>query len=106
MPVKRPKHNAPAKAEEQTSGKGGQKQYDNTNRGVLFLNDKEGNDARPDYQGFADIELPAGSKAGDVVNFRLAGWIKTPKAGGDDFLSLTVQIKQEGGGQKKLGKKS
>ena len=78
-------HRGTAKAEEQTSGKGGKKQYDNTNRGVLFLNNKDGNEQRPDYQGFADIELPEGSIAGDVVSFRLAGWIKTPKAGGDDF---------------------
>lgn len=92
--VSRPAHKAPARAPEEKDGpkKGkGTKSYDNTNRGALFLNDKDGNEARPDYTGTVDLEIPADVKSGDVVKFRIAGWTKTPNAGGDDFLSLNFQ---------------
>lgn len=55
--------------------------YDNTNRGVLFKNDKEGNEARPDYTGKIDI---------DGKEMRLAAWIKQSKDGTKKFLSLNV----------------
>jgi hypothetical protein len=56
--------------------------YDNTNTFVLFKNDKDGNEARPDYTG--TVELEGGKK------LRLAAWVKTPKSGGEDFLSGRV----------------
>jgi hypothetical protein len=57
-------------------------QYDNTNRGVLFRNDKGDNESRPDYRGKLNIE---------GTEYWISGWVKTPKSGGQKFLSLTVK---------------
>jgi hypothetical protein len=107
MPIKkakkpsRPPHRAPAKAPEQESkrsgGKGG-KPFDNTNRGVLFPNDKDGNEKRPDYTGNADIKIPDGAKPGQVIKFRLSGWVK--EYAGGKLLSLTVQKADKQGNSK------
>jgi hypothetical protein len=55
--------------------------YDNTNRGALFKNDKQGNDARPDYTGKINIE-------GD--EYFLSAWLKKAKSGAT-FMSLSVK---------------
>lgn len=101
--VARPPHKAPAKAKEQSEGRrsSGQKTFDNTNRGALFLNDKDGNDARPDYTGTVDVKVPDDASPGDLVKFRVAGWTKTPNSGGDDFLSLSLQEADKQGSNKK-----
>lgn len=94
---KRPPHKAPAKAPQETGGRrsggngGGQKKFDDTDRGVLFENDKEGNEARPDVTGKITIKIPDGASAGDVVEFRLAGW-KKPYGDGQELLSLLVSL--------------
>lgn len=54
--------------------------YDNTNKGVLFKNDKKGNEKAPDYTG----KLNVGGK-----EWSLAGWKKESKAG-TTFLSLSI----------------
>lgn len=61
--------------------KSGDKQvsYDNTNSGVLFKNDKEGNEKRPDYTGKIDV---------GGTEMRLAAWLREGKSG--KFLSLKV----------------
>jgi uncharacterized protein (DUF736 family) len=58
-------------------------EYDNTNRGVLFKNDKKETDNHPDYTGSLDVD-------GD--EFFLSAWIKTSKAG-KKFMSLSVKLK-------------
>jgi hypothetical protein len=58
-------------------------QYDNTNTGVLFINDKQGNDKRPDRKGSINI---------DGVDYWLSGWLKEGAKG--PFLSLKVEIKE------------
>lgn len=65
-----------------TQGKksGGQKEYDNSNRGVLFPNDKEGNESRPDYTGKINV---------DGVDKRLAAWV-TPNDRVGDYLRIVV----------------
>ena len=106
--VKRPAHKAPAKAqEEKGSGRGsnrgsggGKKSFDNTNRGALFPNDKDGNEKRPDHTGIADIEIPEGCKPGQVVKFRLAGWERESQ-NGDPYLSLTIQKADKQGSNRK-----
>lgn len=60
-------------------------EYDNTNSGVLFKNDKDGNEKRPDYTGEINV---------DGKDLRLAAWIKT-SAKGTKFLSLRVSEKEE-----------
>jgi uncharacterized protein (DUF736 family) len=62
------------------------KQYDNNNRGVLFANDKKGNDKRPDYRGTIVV---------DNTDFNISGWIKRSQKTGDAFLSLSIEPKKE-----------
>jgi len=59
--------------------------YDNNMRGVLFKNDKQGNDKRPDYRGSAVIEN---------VDFNVSGWIKSSKKDGSKFMSLSFEAKK------------
>jgi hypothetical protein len=62
------------------------REYDNTNRGVLFKNDKEGGNPNwPDYRGSINV---------DGKEFWLDAWIKeSKKPGGKKFMSLTVKPK-------------
>jgi len=67
------------------------KQYDNTNKGVLFLNDRKEHDNHPDRKGSINIE---------GKEYWLSGWDKQTSKG--DTISLSVQpkeSKQNGGGQ-------
>jgi len=70
-------------------------QYDNTNRGVLFRNQrKESGDNKPDYTGKLDVN-------GEEVF--ISGWVKEVKNGeraGEKFLSLAVQNKNQANGQR------
>jgi hypothetical protein len=63
-----------------------EKQYDNTNRGVLFKNDPQGNPKRPQYRGSLNV-------GGEEYN--LSAWIKESKKTGDKFLSLSVEAKKD-----------
>lgn len=56
------------------------KQYDNTNRGVLFQNNKKGNEKAPDYKGNINF---------NGVEKQLSGWKKKDK-NGNTFLSLSI----------------
>lgn len=60
------------------------KQYDNNMSGVLFKNDKKGNDKRPDYRGSAVI---------DNVDLNISAWIKRSQKTGDAFMSLRFEAK-------------
>ena len=55
--------------------------YDNTNKGSLFKNDKGDNPNRPDYQGKINVK---------GEEFRLSAWIQTPKSGGNKYLAINV----------------
>lgn len=59
--------------------------------GVLFQNDKRGNDAAPDYSGTMELRYFNAEK-------RIAGWKKS--SGGKPFLSLSVSDQQEGGNRR------
>lgn len=63
-----------------------EKQYDNSNSGALFKNDKEGNEKRPDYRGTLDV---------DGVEYELSAWLRTSKKG-VKFMSLKVREKTLG----------
>lgn len=57
-------------------------QYDNTNTGVLFKNDKGDNDKRPDYKGRVNC---------GGVDFKLSAWIREKKDGSGKYMSLKVE---------------
>ena len=62
--------------------------FDNTNTFVLFKNDKDGNEKRPDYTGNINI---------DGFEKKIAAWIREGARG--KFLSGTISEPYNPGGQ-------
>ena len=62
-------------------------QYDPNMKGVLFRNDKSGNEKRPDYRGSAVI---------NNVDYNLSAWIKASQKTGDKYMSIKIEPKGEG----------
>lgn len=60
-------------------------EYDNTNSGALFKNERKETENQPDYTGSVNVE---------GTEFWLSGWIKESKAG-KKFMSLSVRAKDE-----------
>lgn len=58
-------------------------EYNNTDRGALFKNDKQDSDGAPDYKGNVNV---------GGTEYWLSAWIKTSKAGAK-YMSLSVQAK-------------
>jgi hypothetical protein len=67
-------------------------EYDNTNRGALFKNDKEGNDKRPDYRGNALIECPCCRAKSDM---KVSSWLREKRDGSGKFLSMSYEPKDQ-----------
>jgi hypothetical protein len=61
-------------------------QYDNTNSGALFRNDKAGNEKRPDYKGSLNI---------DGVDYWLSAWLRDKKDGSGKYMSLKAERKEQ-----------
>jgi len=70
-------------------------EYDNRNSGALFVNDKEGNDKRPDKTGKLVID-PEDFVPGDdgLVTIYLAAWIKESDKVGE-YYSLKASPPKE-----------
>lgn len=58
--------------------------YDNTNRGALFKNDRKEKDSHPDWNGSINVE---------GVDYYLNAWVKDGKKG--KFFSLSIKPKGE-----------
>lgn len=61
--------------------------YDSTDRGALFKNDRKEKDTQPDYRG--DINV-------NGVDYWISAWLKEGKTG-TKFMSLSVQLKEDHG---------
>ena len=61
-------------------------EYDNTNRGVLFKNDQNGNPKRPQYRGSLNV---------GGTDYNISAWIKESRKDGSKFMSLSVEPKKE-----------
>lgn len=59
-------------------------QYDNNLSGVLFKNEKDGNEKRPDYKGSAEIE---------GVQYWVSAWIRDGAKG--KFMSMKYEAKEK-----------
>ncbi len=59
-------------------------QYDNNLTGILFKNDKNGNEKRPDYKGSAEIE---------GVQYWVSAWIRDTAKG--KCLSMKYERKEQ-----------
>ena len=64
-------------------------EYDNTNSGVVFPNDRKQKSSHPDFKGQCTIKTPDG----ELVEYWVNGWEKEGRKG--PFLSLSFQIKEE-----------
>ena len=60
-------------------------EYNNTNTGALFKNDKQGNENWADYRGTINV-------SGE--EYWLSAWIKTAKKDGSKFMSLAIKPKE------------
>jgi hypothetical protein len=58
--------------------------YDDTNRGALFRNDKKESDRHPDYKGSLNV---------GGTEYWVSAWIKESKAG-QKYMSLAVTAKE------------
>lgn len=60
-------------------------EYDNTNKGALFKNNKRKSDKSPEYNGSINV---------GGVDYWLSGWVKVSQ-NGNKFFSLSVQPKEQ-----------
>lgn len=58
-------------------------EYDNTNRGALFINNRKDRDSHPDYTGTLNV---------NGEEFWISGWKKQGRSG--TFLSISVKPKE------------
>jgi hypothetical protein len=63
-------------------------QYDNTNTGAIFKNDKKETDKHPDYKGSANV---------DGIEYWVSAWLKTSKSG-EKFMSFSYTPKDKASG--------
>lgn len=63
-----------------TENQSQQQQFNNEMRGALFVNDKGGNNKRPDYRGRCTI---------NGKDYRISGWKRRAVQSGQWFLSLS-----------------
>ena len=71
-------------------------EYDNTNRGQLFKNDRKDDAKFPDYKGSINVE---------GIDYWLSAWIKVSKDG-QKFMSLSIKNKSADASPNKKPKKA
>ena len=63
-------------------------EYDNTNRGAIFKNERQTNDRQPGYTGSLDVE---------GKEYWMSAWVKTAKSG-KKYFSVAITPKDDNGG--------
>lgn len=66
-------------------------EYDNTNTGAIFRNDKKSADQHPDYTGYLDV---------DGVPHYIDCWLREKKDGSGKFWSVRIKPKGQAAPQK------
>ena len=64
-------------------------EYDNTNSGALFMNDRRTKPSHPNFKGNCTIKTPDG----ELVEYWVSGWEKNGKRG--PFVSLSFEPKEK-----------
>lgn len=70
-------------------------QYDNTNKGALFPNDRKSKPNQPDYKGSINIE---------GVEYWISGWLKDTNRG--TIVSMSAEPKDQNGQQPRIQQQS
>lgn len=65
-------------------------EYDNSNSGALFENERRSHEKQPHLRGSCTIKTPDG----ELIEYWVSAWQKTSKKG-DDFFSLSFTPKGE-----------
>ena len=60
-------------------------EYDDTNRGAIFKNDRKTTDSHPDYKGTLNVE---------GKEYWVSSWINKSKAG-QSYMSVSIQPKED-----------
>lgn len=64
-------------------------EYDNTNSGALFMNDRRTKPSHPNFKGSCTIKTPDG----ELIEYWVSGWEKSGKKG--PFVSLAFEPKEQ-----------
>ncbi len=64
-------------------------EYDNTNSGALFTNDRRTKPTHPNFKGSCTIKTPDG----ELIEYWVSGWEKSGKRG--PFVSLAFEPKEK-----------
>lgn len=75
-------------------GRDNNREYDNTNTGALFYNNRRSNPRAPEYRGQITVKTPDG----EVLEYWVSCWEKTSRQG-DDFFSLSLELKEDRDGR-------
>lgn len=65
-------------------------EYDNSNRGSLFVNDRKEKESQPDYRGNVTVVSPSG----ESFEMWISGWKKKTRDGAA-MLSISLRHKEE-----------
>lgn len=69
-------------------------EYDNSNSGALFVNNRRTSPKAPEWRGSITIKTPEG----EVLEYWVSCWEKVSRSG-DDFMSLALQLKEDADGR-------
>jgi hypothetical protein len=64
-------------------------EYDNSNSGALFINDRRTKPSHANFKGSCTIKMPNG----ELVEYWVSGWEKSGKRG--PFVSLAFDLKEQ-----------